>query len=158
MVRQMGLQGLLGISDVFENVHARCKRDLISILADKASQKTGITASDIEAALIDRERLGSTGIGSGVAIPHGKIENLPDVTAILVRLDTPIDFDAIDGEPIDLAVLLLAPENATAAHLKALAKVTRLLRDSSVREALRGAETAEAIFAITQQDQHSNAA
>ena len=98
--------------------------------------------------MLEREQLGSTGVGKGVAIPHGKIEGLSSVVGVLARLEAPVDFDAVDDQPVDIAFLLLAPANATAAHLKALAKVSRLLRDDDAREALRGAETAEALFAI----------
>ncbi|MEO0399277.1 MAG: PTS sugar transporter subunit IIA [Pseudomonadota bacterium] len=154
----MSLRDLLSVEDVFVDVHARCKRGLLATLAEKAALSANVAATVIEAALTEREQLGSTGVGNGVAIPHGKIDGLSDIKAFFFRLDAAIDFEAIDDEPVDLVVLLLAPSNATAAHLKALAKVSRLMREASVRQALRGAETAEGILAITHQDQHSNAA
>jgi PTS system nitrogen regulatory IIA component len=107
---------------------------------------------------MEREQLGSTGVGRGVAIPHGKIEGVPAITGLLVKLDQPIDFEAVDDQPVDLLFVLLAPADATAAHLKALARVSRLLRDEHVREALRGAETTEAMFAIAVEAEQPHAA
>jgi PTS system nitrogen regulatory IIA component len=144
----MGLEDLLSPEGVIPNLKARCKRDALAMLAERASALTGVSADTIRETLLDREQLGSTGVGRGVAIPHGKIEGLSRLFGILARLETPIDFDAVDDQPVDLIFLLLAPANATAAHLKALAKVSRLLRDDEARAALRGAETAEALFAI----------
>ena len=144
----MGLEELLSAEGVIPNLKARCKRDALSALAEKASELTGIPVSEICPRLLEREQLGSTGVGNGVAIPHGKIKGLGSLVGVLARLETPIDFDAVDDQPVDLLFLLLAPENATAAHLKALAKVSRLLRDEEARAALRGADTADALFAI----------
>lgn len=144
----MGLEGLLSAEGVIPNLKARCKREILSALADKAAALVGAPAEEIRLKLQEREQLGSTGVGNGVAIPHGKIEGLASVIGVLARLDTPVDFDAVDDQPVDLVFLLLAPANATAAHLKALAKVSRLLRDEDARQALRGADTAEALFAI----------
>lgn len=144
----MGLEDLLNPEGVIPNLKAKCKRDVLSMLAERASGLTGVSADKIRETLLEREQLGSTGVGRGVAIPHGKIEGLGRLFGILARLETPVDFEAVDDQPVDLVFLLLAPENATAAHLKALAKVSRLLRDDEARAALRGAETAEALFAI----------
>ena len=108
--------------------------------------------------LLEREQLGSTGVGDGVALPHGKIEGLGKIVGVLARLEAPVSFDALDDQPVDLVFMLLAPANATAAHLKALAKVSRLLRDEDAREALRGADSAEALFAIATADQKHHAA
>lgn len=144
----MGLENLLSAEAVLPDLRARCKREALSHLAHHAATLLGASAEEIRDTLMQREKLGSTGVGKGVAIPHGKINGLAQVTGILARLEKPVDFDAVDNEPVDLIFLLLAPANATAAHLKALAKVSRLLRDDEVREALRGARTAEALFAI----------
>jgi PTS system nitrogen regulatory IIA component len=144
----MGLEDLLTAEGVIPNLKARCKREVLSTLAERASALIGAPADKIRETLLEREQLGSTGVGKGVAIPHGKIEGLGSVFGMLARLETPIDFDAVDDQPVDLVFMLLAPANATAAHLKALAKVSRLLRDDEARAALRGAETAEALFAI----------
>lgn len=144
----MGLEELLSADGVIPSLKARCKREVLSAMAERASELTGIPAEAIRETLQEREQLGSTGVGRGVAIPHGKIEGLSQVIGLLARLETPVDFDAVDDQPVDLVFLLLAPVNATAAHLKALAKVSRLLRDDESRQALRGAKTAEALFAI----------
>ena len=128
------------------------------MLADKAAALTGVAGATIRQALLDREQLGSTGVGRGVAIPHGKIGGLNEIFGLFAKLDHPIDFEAVDDQPVDLIFVLLAPLDATAAHLKALAKVSRLLRDEHVREALRGAGTPEALFAIAADTAHSNAA
>lgn len=155
----MGLQELLSSDGVMLNLKARCKRDALSVLADRAAALTGAPSDIIRDALIAREQLGSTGVGDGVALPHGKIDGLSKITGVLVRLDEPVDFDAVDEQPVDLLFLLLAPSDATAAHLKALAKVSRMLRDEQTRDALRGAETAEALFAAaTSNSPHSDAA
>ncbi|MEO0879848.1 MAG: PTS sugar transporter subunit IIA [Pseudomonadota bacterium] len=155
----MGLQSLLTSDSVILNVKVRCKREALSLLADRAAELTGLSAETIRDALLEREQLGSTGVGDGVALPHGKIDGLSKITGVLARLDEPVDFDAVDEQPVDLLFLLLAPSEATAAHLKALAKVSRLLRDEQMREALRGADTAEALFAAATSDNpHSDAA
>jgi PTS system nitrogen regulatory IIA component len=144
----MGLEDLLTADGIIPNLKARCKREVLATLADRASALLGVPAEKIRQTLVEREQLGSTGVGKGVAIPHGKIDSLGSVVGVLARLETPVDFDSVDDEPVDLVFMLLAPANATAAHLKALAKVSRLLRDDEARAALRGAQTAEALFAI----------
>lgn len=154
----MGIQGFLSVKRVYPFLHARCKREAIAMIAEKAAEQTGLDAQVIEAALMERERLGSTGVGHGVAIPHGKIKGLDEIIGLLATLDAPIDFDSVDGEPVDILFVLLAPEAATAAHLKALAKVSRFLRDASNREALRGADSDEALIAIAEEETQSNAA
>ena len=98
--------------------------------------------------LLARERLGSTGVGAGVAIPHGRLGSLTRLSAVFARLREPIEFDAVDGKPVDLIFLLLAPDSAGSDHLKALALVSRLLRDHRVCARLRGADNAEALYAV----------
>ncbi|MBI1365652.1 MAG: PTS IIA-like nitrogen regulatory protein PtsN [Alphaproteobacteria bacterium] len=144
----MGLEDLLSAESVIPNLKARCKREAIEMIAERAAPIVGAPADVIRETLLAREQLGSTGVGKGVAIPHGKLEGLSRVFGLLARLETPIDFDAVDDQPVDLIFVLLAPANATAAHLKALARVSRLMRDEEARAALRGADTAEALFAI----------
>ena len=97
---------------------------------------------------MERERLGTTGVGNGIAIPHGKLPTLDRLYGLFARLERPVDFDSIDEQPVDLIFLLLAPETAGADHLKALARVSRLLRDKSACEKLRGTEEAEALYAL----------
>lgn len=113
------------------------KRQLLQLLAEKASELVGIDTGVIFETLLNREQLGSTGLGNGIAIPHGKIKGLPGVTAVFARLAQPIDFDAVDDQPVDLVVMLLAPEGSGADHLKALSRVARLLRSEGVVDRLR---------------------
>jgi PTS system nitrogen regulatory IIA component len=108
--------------------------------------------------LLERERLGTTGVGNGIAIPHGKLPGLRQLYGLFARLETPIDFDAVDEQPVDLIFLLLAPEAAGADHLKALARVSRLLRDRAVCEKLRGADQADAMYALLTESAASHAA
>jgi len=97
---------------------------------------------------MQREKLGSTAIGNGIAIPHGKMPNLSRLFGLFARLERPIDFEALDGQPVDLIFLLLAPEGAGADHLKALARVARLLRDSAIAHKLRSSKDAESLYAV----------
>ena len=121
-----------------------------------AANKIG--ARDIVSAVLDRERLGSTGVGSGVAIPHARINGLNGVKAVFARLENPIDYEAIDDKPVDLVVLLLAPVGAGAAHLKALAQISRLLRREGMRNRLRNAPTAEALHLLLSDERAASAA
>lgn len=154
----MGLSEFLSPQAVVLNLHASCKREVLSLLADQAAVLSGTPAGPIRLALMEREQLGSTGVGKGVAIPHGKVPGLSGIVGLLAKLEQPIDFEAVDDQPVDLVFVLLAPVDATAAHLKALAKVSRLLRDERVRDSLRGAKTPEALFAIAADTAQSNAA
>ena len=124
------------------------KKALFQQLAAHAAKLTGLSAKRIVACLNERERLGSTGFGDGVAIPHGKIEGLDGIFGYFARLSTPIDFQSIDNLPVDLVFLLLSPPDAGADHLKALARVSRLLRDRQTVAKLRGARSKDAIFAL----------
>ncbi len=153
-----GLEALLSPQGVVPKLKARCKREALSALADISAGLVDAPAEAILTTLLEREQLGSTGVGDGVAIPHGKVEGLNRIIGVFARLETPVNFDALDDQPVDLIFLLLAPENATAAHLKALAKVSRLLRDEDSRTALRGADTAEALWAIAVSNRKSDAA
>lgn len=124
------------------------KKGLFQMLGTAAARRTGLAAKDIVAALNERERLGSTGFGSGVAIPHGKLPGLDRVVGYFARLNQPIDFQAVDDMPVDLVFLLLSPPDAGADHLKALASVSRALRDKQTLAKLRGAGSKDAIFAL----------
>ncbi len=154
----MGFGEILKPSGVIHHLHACCKREALEIMADKAATLLDRPTSEIVETLLEREQLGSTGVGDGVAIPHGKIEGLSAITGVLALLEKPVSFDAVDDQPVDLIFLLLAPANATAAHLKALAKVSRLLRDPDTRQALRGADSAEALFALATSAEKPDAA
>lgn len=144
----MGLNELLSPQGVLYKLKAGCKREALREMAKTASSIVGRSHGEIMEALMDREKLGSTGVGEGVAIPHAKIEGLKAMTGVFALTQKPLSFDALDDQPVDLIFMLLAPANATAAHLKALAKVSRLFRDPEICEALRGADSAESLFAI----------
>ena len=124
------------------------KRSLFKQLADLAAQRLGVDAAAALAGLNEREQLGSTGFGQGVAIPHGKIEGITRIYAMFSRLAEPIDFKAIDGRPVDLVFLLLSPPDAGAEHLKALAAISRVTRDAATLERLRGARSRDALAAV----------
>ena len=124
------------------------KKVLFQQLATAVGRRTGYDSKTILASLNEREKLGSTGFGSGVAIPHGKLDGLPHVLGYFARLTAPIDFQAVDGLPVDLVFLLLSPTDAGADHLKALAGVSRLLRDRQMAAKLRGARSNDAMFAL----------
>jgi nitrogen PTS system EIIA component len=124
------------------------KKALFQQLGTAAARRTGIPAKEIVAALNERERLGSTGFGGGTAIPHGKIEGLDKMFGYFVRLSAPIEFQAVDNLPVDLVFLLLSPVDAGADHLKALASVSRTLRDRATGAKLRGARSKDALFAL----------
>lgn len=124
------------------------KKQALQEMSRHAAQLLGLPDRAVFDVVLERERLGTTGVGRGVAIPHGKLAKLEKVQGVFARLQKPIDFDSVDDQPIDLIFLLLAPEGAGADHLKALARVSRLLRDEGLCEKLRGCETAEAIYAL----------
>src|SRR5437016_6743177 len=124
------------------------KRSLLQQLANLAAQRLGIDSAPVLAGLNQREQLGSTGFGQGVAIPHAKIDGLEGVYGLFARLGEPIDYKAIDGAPVDLVFLLLSPPDAGAEHLKALAAISRITRDAATLERLRGARSRDALAAV----------
>ncbi|MDH3737660.1 MAG: PTS sugar transporter subunit IIA, partial [Alphaproteobacteria bacterium] len=125
-------------------------------LSKFAADLCGLDAQDIFAVLLERERLGTTGVGDGLAIPHGRLPGLEKIHGFFARLEKPVDFDSIDDRPVDLIFLLLAPEGAGADHLKALARISRLLRGPSFCEKLRGANSRDALFALLSQGPETN--
>src|SRR5574341_1591510 len=144
----MHLGDFISPDSVISSLKAKTKKQLLQELSARAARLTGLPERDIFDVLLQRERLGSTGLGQGIAIPHGKLHGLKRIVGIFARLAEPIDFDAADGEPVDIVFLLLAPEGAGADHLKALARISRLLRDRSTCEKLRGADKADALYAL----------
>ena len=142
------LSDILAADAVDAGLNVANKKALFQQIGTAAARRTGIATKNIVAALNERERLGSTGFGAGVAIPHGKIEGLPRVFGYFARLTNPIDFQAVDNLPVDLVFLLLSPPDAGADHLKALARVSRALRDRQTLAKLRGARSRDAIFAL----------
>jgi PTS system nitrogen regulatory IIA component len=154
----MDLGDLITPDGVIASLKAKNKKQALQELAQKASQLTSQDARQIFETLLQRERLGSTGVGRGIAIPHGRIEGLTKVVSIFARLDEPIPFDALDEEPVELLFLLLAPEHAGADHLKALARISRLLRDPLTIENLKAARDRAALYAVLTEPATSNAA
>jgi len=133
---------------VIPNLRAGNKKQLLQDLSRKAAEVTRLDQDLILNTLLERERLGSTGIGQGIAIPHGKLDGLDRVYALFARLERPVAFDSIDERPVDLVFLLLTPIDAGADHLKTLAKVSRLLRNGELCEKIRGSTTADAIQSL----------
>jgi len=154
----MDLNDLIGPDDVFADVKASCKKSLLQDLADKASRKTGVPSETVFATLLEREKLGSTGIGNGIAIPHGRLKGLKGITGIAVQLAKPVDFEAMDDQPVDLVILLLAPEDSGADHLKALARIARVLKQPNKLAKLRAASDSAAIYALLTSEEASHAA
>jgi len=154
----MEIAELLSPESVIPNLRATSKKQVLQELARRAAEATGLHERAIFDVLLERERLGTTGVGHGIAIPHGKLPELKKLFGLFARLEQPVDFDAIDEQPVDLIFLLLAPETAGADHLKALARVSRLLRDRAVCEKLRGANQPEALYALLTETAQSHAA
>jgi len=137
---------------------AGSKKQALHDLASQAARLVGRDEREIFDTLLQRERLGSTGIGEGIAIPHGRLPKLDRLFGMFARLDRPIDFEAIDGEPVDILFLLLAPEGAGADHLKALARIARMLREPGIHDRIRAARDASALYAVLTQDATPRAA
>jgi PTS system nitrogen regulatory IIA component len=154
----MDMVDLISPSGVVPALRVTSKKQALQELAKRASELVGEPERVIFEVLIGRERLGTTGVGHGIAIPHGKLPGLKGLNCLFARLETPVDFDAIDDQPVDLICVLLAPEEAGADHLKALARVSRLLRDRSVCEKLRGTDSRDALYAILTESAASHAA
>jgi PTS system nitrogen regulatory IIA component len=144
----MPLTDLLVPQAVVPALRVSSKKQALQELATRAAALSGQNEREVFEVLMQRERLGSTGIGSGIAIPHGKLAKLDRLYGAFARLERPIDFEALDGQPVDLMFLLLAPEGAGADHLKALARIARLLRDPEVARKLRESRDAEALYAV----------
>jgi PTS system nitrogen regulatory IIA component len=144
----MPLTDLVAPNAVVPALKVNNKKQAIQELAAKAAKLTDQNERMIFETLLQREKLGSTGIGNGIAIPHGKLAKIERLFGLFARLDRPVDFDALDGQPVDLVFLLLAPEGAGADHLKALARVARLLRDRDIARKVRDSRDAEAIYAV----------
>jgi len=144
----MDIANLLTPTAVRANLHATSKKQALQELARLAAEATGADPRQVFDVLLERERLGSTGVGNGIAIPHGKLPGLERLHGVFARLKQPIEFDAIDDRPVDLIFLLLAPEGAGADHLKALARISRLLRDQAMCEKLRATDHDDALFAV----------
>jgi PTS system nitrogen regulatory IIA component len=144
----MALNDIVALNAVIPALKVNVKKQAIQEIAARAAELSGLNERTIFETLLQREKLGSTGIGHGIAIPHGKLAKLDRLFGLFARLERPIDFESLDGQPVDLVFLLLAPEGAGADHLKALARVARLLRDPDVANKLRESRDADALYAV----------
>ena len=153
-----GISDLLSVDAILPNERPSSKKQLLQVLAKHAARLTGLDQRQIFDTLLQRERLGSTGVGNGIAIPHGKMADLDKIHGFFVRLGKPVEFESSDDQPVDIAFLLLAPENAGADHLKALSRVARILRDQGLVNEIRGNADAKAIHALLTREPAKNAA
>jgi PTS system nitrogen regulatory IIA component len=154
----MDLGDLLKPEGVFAGLRVKNKKQALLELAQRAAAVTGLDARAIFDTLLQRERLGSTGVGRGIAIPHARMSGLKRIATVFAKLDEPIEFDSPDGEPVDLVFVLLAPEQAGADHLKALARISRVLRDPMTLEKLRSARERAALYSVLTEPMASHAA
>jgi len=148
----MQIGELLDRNAITLRVSAANKRQALAVIAELAGRNLGLDAGVILDGLSEREQAGSTGVGHGVAAPHARLEGLQRMRGVFVRLDQPVQFDAVDDQPVDLIFALFAPVDAGAEHLQALARVSRLLRQPDLRRQLRQARTADAVHALLVQD------
>ena len=148
----MDLSDLISVSAIMPALKANSKKQLLQLLSERAAAISGIPEREVFDTILQRERLGSTGVGNGIAIPHGKL------AGVFARLEIPVDFEALDDQPVDLVFLLLAPEGAGADHLKALSRIARVLRDADTVAKIRGTRDAVAIHALLSDTQASHAA
>ncbi len=139
---------LLASASIAPRVSAASKRQALSIISEIAARALSLKASEVFDALMNREAAGPTGLGRGVALPHAHVGGLDRLHGIFVRLEAPVDFGAVDDEPVDLLFALLAPRDGGSEHLRALARVSRLLREADIRQQLRSASGADAIHAL----------
>lgn len=144
----MDLSDILARNGVVSALKAQDKKQILQMLAERASKITGVNSHDIYTALLQRERLNSTGLGNGIAIPHVKHGSLNSIVCLFARLSQPVEFESHDDQPVDLVFFLLAPEHAGGDHLKALARISRLVRDPSTLEALRSAKDEAALTRV----------
>jgi PTS system nitrogen regulatory IIA component len=154
----MPLNQLITPEGVLPSLKATSKKQALQDLSARAAKLSGLPERELFDTLLQRERLGSTGVGNGIAIPHGKLTRASEIFGVFARLERPIDFESLDGEPVDLMFLLIAPETSGADHLKALSQIARVLRDPTVTAKLRSLRDANAIYAVLTQEPASNAA
>ena len=154
----MNLGNLLDLRAISPRVGGSSKRQVLSVIADIAGRSFGLPSEPVLDALLEREAAGSTGVGHGVAVPHARLEGIDRMRAVFVRLEHPVPFEAVDDQPVDLLFALFAPKGSSSEHLRALARVSRLLRQPEIREQLRQAKTAEAIHLLLVQEARPSAA
>lgn len=148
----MNIGDLLDRGAIALRVSAANKRQALAVIAEIAARNFGLDGGEVLDALAEREAAGTTGVGHGVAAPHARLEGLARMRGVFVRLEHPVEFESVDEQPVDLLFALLAPKDAGAEHLRALARVSRLMRQPELRQRLRQAHTADAIHAILVQD------
>src|SRR5271163_1516487 len=154
----MSLNDLLTPDAVIASLRVNGKKQALQELSDRAAEVSGLAAREIFDAILQRERLGPTGVGDGIAIPHGKIAKCHRIFGVFARLERAIDFEALDGLPVDLIFLLIAPESAGADHLKALAMIARVLRNAALAGQLRATRDSDSLYAVLTQSPTSHAA
>jgi PTS system nitrogen regulatory IIA component len=154
----MLIEELLDRRAVTPKVCASSKRQALSMIAEMAARRFDLDAGEVLDALLAREQAGSTGVGYGVAVPHARLAGLDRMRGVFLRLEAPVEFDSVDGQPVDLLFALLAPADAGSEHLRALARVSRLLRNSELRQQLRQARTVDALYALLAQPASPSAA
>ncbi|WP_395673431.1 PTS IIA-like nitrogen regulatory protein PtsN [Phenylobacterium sp.] len=148
----MQIGDLLDRNAIALRASASSKRKALAVAAEIAARNLGLDSAQVLEALIEREQAGSTGVGHGVAAPHARLEGVERMRGVFVRLEQPVEFDSVDDKPVDLIFALFAPKDAGSEHLRALAKVSRLLRQPELREQLRQARTADAVHALLVQE------
>jgi len=154
----MSLHDLIEPNAILPSLKVSTRKQALQELSERAAEVSGLPAREIFDALLQRERLGSTGVGGGIAIPHGKLPRVDRMIGLFARLERPIDYEALDGEPVDLIFLLLAPESAGADHLKALSRVARAFRDQRLTARLRATRDASGLYLLLTQSPTHNAA
>src|SRR5271170_703993 len=154
----MSLNDLLTPDAVIASLRVNGKKQALQELSDRAAEVSGLPAREIFDSILQRERLGPTGVGDGIAIPHGKLAKCRRIFGVFAKLERPIDFEALDGLPVDLIFLLISPESAGADHLKALAAIARVLRKPGIAGQLRGARDASAMYSLLTMSHASHAA
>ena len=154
----MQLSDIISQDSVIANAKSNSKKQVLQDVAEIASNNTGVSARVIFELLLQRERLGSTGIGNGVAIPHGKLPGLKRISGVFARLSKPIPFESMDDEPVDLVFAILAPEGSGADHLKALSRIARIMRNPNTLDALRQTTDKDVIFSLLDSEETATAA
>lgn len=154
----MTLSSLISPESVFAGIKGNGKKQILQELSLHLARISGLSDRAIFETLLQRERLGTTGVGQGIAVPHGRIAGLDRLVGLFARLARPVDFEALDGEPVDLVFVLLAPEDAGADHLQALARIARLFRDAKIAQKLRQTDDPATLYAILTAENASRAA
>jgi PTS system nitrogen regulatory IIA component len=149
----MDLSDLIEVKAIMPALKANSKKQLLQLLAERAAAVTGIPEREVFDIILQHQRLGCTGVCNGIAIPHGKLSGIGRITGVFARLEAPVEFEALDDQPVDLVFLLLAPEGAGADHLKALSRIARVLRDADTVTKIRGTRDAAAIHALLAEKQ-----